>query len=67
MMRPAIALIALFAVLQILAPPLHAQDAPRGACLLPSGEWCWPIAPLTYGDPCECPMPDGTFVAGVVQ
>jgi hypothetical protein len=44
-----------------------AQDAPAGSCMVPSGEWCWPIAPLTYGDPCECPTPDGGFEAGIVQ
>lgn len=57
----------------VLATPIYsplpalAQDVPPGACLLDSGEWCWPIAPLTYGDPCTCPRPDGTIEAGVVQ
>ena len=44
-----------------------AQDAPAGACLIPTGEWCWPIAPLTYGDYCECTIADGTVVGGEVQ
>ena len=44
-----------------------AQDAPAGACMIPSGDWCWPIAPLTYGDLCECTTADGNVVEGEVQ
>ncbi|WP_432817255.1 hypothetical protein [Sulfitobacter sp. JB4-11] len=50
-----------------LATAALSQEVPAGACMLPTGEWCWPIAPLSYGDPCECEMPDGTFVSGIVQ
>lgn len=46
---------------------VSAQDAPAGACLIPSGDWCWPIAPLKYGDYCECTTADGEVVEGEVQ
>ena len=44
-----------------------AQYAPAGACLIPTGEWCWPIAPLTYGDYCECTTADGEVKEGEIQ
>jgi hypothetical protein len=31
------------------------MNAPSGSCLLPSGNWCWPISPTSYGQPCTCP------------
>ncbi|MEW9920043.1 hypothetical protein AB2B41_10535 [Marimonas sp. MJW-29] len=63
----ALLIVALLFTLLPAGQRLAAQEAPPGSCMLPSGEWCWPIAPLTYGDPCECPKPDGTFEQGVVQ
>lgn len=50
----------------ILTTAANAQTAQPGSCLLPSGEWCWPLVPATYGDPCQCQTPDGP-VAGVIQ
>ncbi len=38
---------------QPMSGPL--AQAPAGSCLLPSGEWCWPVSPSRYGQPCSCP------------
>lgn len=38
-----------------VAHPALAQSIPEGACLLPTGEWCWPIATTPFGAPCTCP------------
>lgn len=43
-----------------LTPP------PEGACLLPSGEWCWSTVRTVYGEPCTCPTQFG-LQEGVTQ
>lgn len=48
------------------AIPAAAQNAPAGSCKLPDGSWCWPVATTIYGQPCECPGPNGTVI-GITQ
>ncbi len=43
-----------------------AQQAPQGSCLLPSGQWCWPLTTVNYGAVCSCTTPQGP-VQGVMQ
>lgn len=39
---------------------------PEGACLLPTGEWCWSTVRTVYGEPCTCPTQYG-LQEGVTQ
>jgi hypothetical protein len=41
-------------------------QAPRGSCLMPSGDWCWPLTKAPIGHFCECVTSNGV-VAGSMR
>ena len=43
-----------------------AQQAPQGSCLLPNGQWCWPLTPVAYGAICACTTAQGPM-QGIMQ